>query len=289
MVAPCLIFFAVFAYVPMMGLIVAFKDYNFTRGIIDSPWTSNYGFKHFIDFFRYYDSGIIIRNTFVAGIIKILLGFPIPIILALILNEIRKEKFKRTVQTILYLPYFISWVIVSVMMFEILSPRDGVVNQIIVFFGGQGNIFFMMEGRYFFIILFISYIWKNAGWNSIIYLAAISGIDPQLYEAAEIDGAKKIRQIWYITLQSIKPTMGILFILSLGIIVSTGFEQNYLLRTPGNMHYADILDVFVLKQGFERGKYDYATAIGLMQGLTGFIMVVAANKLSRKFLEMGIW
>lgn len=289
MVVPCVVFFLVFAYIPMTGLIVAFKNYSFTKGIFRSPWASNYGFKYFIDFFGYYDCGTIIRNTFASGFFKAILPFPFPILFALLMNEVGGNKFKRTVQTISYLPYFISWVIVSVMLFRILAPEDGIVNQLIGAAGGRTDTFFMMEDKYFYPILFLSLLWKNIGWSSIIYLAAISGIDPELYEAAKIDGAKKLRQIWHITLAGLKPTMGILFILALGGIVSTGFEQNFLLRTPGNMHLADILDTFVLKQGFERGEYSYATAIGMMQGLTGLIMVITANKLSRRFLEVSIW
>jgi putative aldouronate transport system permease protein len=289
MVLPCVVFFIIFSYVPMVGIITAFKDYSFSRGIFNSSWAANNGFKYFLDFFNYYDFTNLIRNTFVAGFFKAILPFPFPIIFALLLNEIRNKSFKKTVQTISYFPYFISWVIVSVMIFRILAPNDGIVNQIFGILGLKTDTYFIMEGKYFYPILFLSYLWKNIGWNSIIYLAAISSVNPEYYEAAKIDGAKKLSQIWHITLAGIKPTMGILFILALGSVAATGFEQNYLLRTPGNMHVADILDTFVIKQGFERGAYSYATAIGLMQGITSLIMVTTANKLSRKFLEISIW
>lgn len=289
MVLPCILFFLVFSYVPMTGLLVAFKEYSFTKGVFGSPWAGRHGFQYFWDFFHYYDAMLLVRNTVLSGIVKAVLSFPFPILFALVLNEVGANGFKKAVQTISYLPYFLSWVIVSLLFFRVLAPDDGLLNLLVARLGGDGSTYYLMEAGYFYPILLFTYLWKNIGWNSIIYLAAISGIDPALYEAAQIDGAKKLRQTWHITLPGIKPTMGILFILAVGSIMSTGFEQNYLFRTPGNMQVADILDTFVLKQGFEQGKYAYATAIGLLQGLTGLVLVTVSNKLSKKYLEVGIW
>lgn len=289
MVLPCVAFFIIFSYIPMAGLLVAFKNYSFTKGIFNSPWEANHGLQNFIDFFNYFEFKTIIRNTFVTGFVKAILAFPFPILFALLLNEIVHSKFKKMVQTISYLPYFLSWAVVSLVIFRVLAPDDGLLNQVKEMLGGKSGTFYLMEEKYFYAILLISLLWKNIGWNSIIYLAAISGINPELYEAAKIDGASKLRQIWHITLAGIKPTMGILFIMSIGSIVTSGFEQNYLLRTPGNMRVADIIDVYVVVQGFQQGKYAYATAIGLMQGIIGLIMVVTANRLSKKFLEVSIW
>ncbi len=289
MVLPCIVFFIVFSYIPMSGIVVAFKDYSFAKGIFKSPWEESYGLQNFIDFFNYFEFGSIVKNTFVTGFVKSIIAFPFPILFALLVNEIFNSKFKKVVQTVSYMPYFLSWAVVSLMVFRVLSPDDGLLNQIKALFGGEPGTFYMMEEKYFYIILLLSLIWKSIGWNSIIYLAAISGINPELYEAARIDGAGKLRQTWHVTLAGIKPTMGILFIMSIGSIVTAGFEQNYLLRTPGNMRVADIIDVYVVIQGFQQGKYAYATAIGLLQGIIGLIMVVTANRLSKKYLEVSIW
>lgn len=289
MVLPCIIFFIIFSYIPMSGIIVAFKDYSFAKGIFKSHWEQNYGLQNFIDFFNYFEFGSMIKNTFITGFVKSILAFPFPILFALFVNEIFNSRFKKLVQTVSYMPYFLSWAVVSLMVFRVLAPDDGLLNQIKAMFGGDPGTFYMMEERYFYIILLVSLIWKSIGWNSIIYLAAISGINPELYEAAKIDGAGRLRQTWHVTLAGIKPTMGILFIMSIGSIVTAGFEQNYLLRTPGNMRAADIVDVYVVVQAFQQGKYAYATAIGLMQGIIGLIMVVTANRLSKKYLEVSIW
>lgn len=289
MVLPCMIFFIVFSYFPMAGIIIAFKDYSFVKGIFGSPWHENYGMRNFIDFFQYYELANMIKYTFLTGFIKVIATFPFPIVFALLLNEIYSTVFKRVVQTVSYLPHFISWAIISVMMFRILAPDDGLLNQVKGVLGLETGTFYLMEEKYFFPIIFISLLWKNIGWSSIIYLAAMSNINPELYESAKIDGAGRLKQIWHITLPGLKPTMGMLFILALPGFMAAGGEQNYLLRTPGNARIADVLDVYVLVQGFGQGRYAYATAIGLISGICGLIMVVAANKLSKKLLETSVW
>ena len=270
----------------MVGLLLAFKEFKFNMGILKSPWV---GFQYFKLFFSYYQSGQLIGNTFIVGFIKIVLCFPFSIILALMLNEIKNKSFKRLTQTISYLPHFISWVVVASLIFKLLAPGDGLINQLVGAFGGSTDTFYMMEEGSFYFVMFLSRIWKGIGWGSIIYLAAIAGIDPLLYEAATIDGANRFKQMIHITLAGILPTIGILFILELGTILRTGFEQNFLLRTPGNMAKADILDTYVVQIGLMQGQYGYATAIGLMQGFAGLIFVVVANKISKKVTDIGLW
>lgn len=286
MVLPCIAFFIIFSYIPMGGLILAFKDYKFNKGILGSPWA---GFKYFETFFSNYQAFELIRNTVVVGLIKVVLEFPFPIILAVMLNELKNERFKRFTQTVSYLPNFLSWVILVTMMQRILAPNTGLLNQMIGLLGGDSSTFFMMKEEAFYPIIFISDLWKNIGWNSIIFLAAITGIDPTLYEAARIDGARKWREIWHITLPSIRPTIGILFIIGLGSLLSSGFDQIYLLRTPGNMALADTLDVYIIRIGLTGGQYGYATAVGLIQGVVSLILVLAANKASSKLTEISIW
>lgn len=286
MIIPCLVFFAVFAYVPMGGLVLAFKDYKFNKGILGSPWV---GLKYFETFFGNYQAFELIRNTLVIGVIKVILEFPFPIVLALMLNEVKSARYKKLTQTISYLPNFLSWVILVTMMQRLLAPNTGLLNQIIGQLGGSDGTFFMMQENAFYPIVFFSDLWKNIGWNSIIFLAAISGIDPALYEAARIDGCRKFQEILHITLPSLRPTIGILFIMGLGGLISSGFDQIYLLRTPGNMALADTLDVYIIRMGLTGGQYGYATAVGLIQGIVSLILVVTANKISAKVTEVSIW
>jgi putative aldouronate transport system permease protein len=286
MLLPCVAWFVIFAYIPMVGLLLAFKEFKYNMGILRSPWV---GLQYFRSFFNFYQSTQLILNTFWVGAIKIIFAFPFPIVFALMLNELRSIRFKRTMQTISYLPHFLSWVVVSAMLFRILAPDEGILNQLIAALGGKGNTFWLMEEKYFYQIMFLSDLWKGLGWGSIIYLAAIAGIDPTLYEAAEVDGANWFWRLRHITLPGIKSTVGILFILGLGDILRTGYEQNFLLRTPGNMNAADILDTYVIRTGLMQGQFGYATAIGMMQGVVGLILIVIANYLSRRMTEISLW
>ncbi len=286
MLLPCIVYYILLCYVPMSGVVLAFKDYSFKKGIWGSPWV---GLRYFKTFFTSYDCIRLIRNTLSVGFIKCILEFPFAIILALMLNEVRSMKFKRVSQTITYLPHFLSSVIIITMIQRVLAPNTGVINQIIGLFGGDSSIFFMMKAEYFFKLLFTMDIWRNIGWDSIIYLAAISGVDMSLYEAASIDGCTKLKKMWHITLPSIRGTIGLLFIMGVGSLLSSGFEQVWLLRTPGNMVYADTLDTFVVRIGLMGGQFGYATAIGLIQGIVGLVLVVSCNKLSRKFTEVSLW
>ncbi|WP_314591548.1 ABC transporter permease subunit [Paenibacillus terrigena] len=286
MLLPCLVFFIIFSYIPMTGIILAFKEFKFNQGILGSPWA---GFKYFERFFNDYQSSMLIKNTLIISCMKLFIGLPFPIILALMFNEVKNRYFRNIAQSISYLPHFLSWVVVVGLTQRLLAPDNGLLNQIVGFFGGDSSVFYMMEPHYFYQIMFGSHIWKSIGWDSIIYLAAIAGVNQDMYEAAKMDGASRTREIWHITLPSIQPTIVILFILSLGSILSAGFDQLYLLRTPGNMQLAEILDTYVIRVGLQGGQYGYATAVGLMQGVIGLILVVAANRISKKVSDTSLW
>lgn len=286
MLIPCIIYYILICYVPMAGSVLAFKDYSFKKGIWGSPWV---GFDYFKTFFNSYDAPRLIKNTLTIGVIKCILEFPFAIILALLLNEIRNMKFKKVAQTITYLPHFLSSVIIVTMIQRILAPNTGILNQAISALGGDGSTFFMMEADYFYQILFSMDLWRNIGWDSIMYLAAISSVDMALYEAAEMDGCGKLKKMWHITLPSIRGTIGLLFIMGIGGILSSGVDQVWLLRTPGNMVVADTLDVYVVRMGIQGGQFGYATAIGLVQGLVGLVLVVVCNKICDKMTEVSLW
>ena len=286
MLLPAIIYYILICYVPMAGNVLAFKEYSFKKGI----WGSDFvGLRYFEAFFKSYDCIRLIKNTLTVGFIKCILEFPFAIILALLLNELKNMKFKKVSQTITYLPHFLSSVIIVTMIQRLLAPNNGVINQIIAGLGGEGDTFFLMEAKYFLGILFSMDLWRNIGWDSIIYLAAISSVDTSLYEAAQMDGCGKLKRMWHITLPGIRGTIGLLFIMGVGGLLSSGFEQIYLLRTPGNMQLADTLDTYVVRVGLQGGQFGYATAIGLIQGLVGLVLVVITNKICKKFTEVSLW
>ncbi|SFP97157.1 ABC transporter permease [Caldicoprobacter faecalis] len=285
MLIPGITFFIIFHYVPMYGAIIAFKEYNIMQGILGSPWV---GFKYFKQAFESPFFGQILWNTFIISVYKLIWGFPAPIILALLLNEVKNMIFRRTIQTISYLPHFISWVVIGGMFTDLLSPQTGVVNNIIKMFGGQ-PIYFMASKEWFRTVLVVSSIWKEVGWNSIIYLAALSSIDPQLYEASQIDGANRWQQTWYITLPGIMSTIAILLILRLGNILNAGFEQIFIMYNPSVYEVADIIDTWVYRTGIQGMRYSLATAVGLFKSVVGFILVVTSNWIAKRMGESGIW
>ncbi|MFC2475961.1 MAG: ABC transporter permease [Catonella sp.] len=286
MLLPAIIYYILICYIPMAGNILAFKEYSFKKGI----WGSDFvGLRYFEAFFKSYDCIRLIKNTLTVGFIKCILEFPFAIILALLLNELKNMKFKKVSQTITYLPHFLSSVIIVTMIQRLLAPNNGVINQIIAGLGGEGDTFFLMEAKYFLGILFSMDLWRNIGWDSIIYLAAISSVDTSLYEAAQMDGCGKLKRMWHITLPGIRGTIGLLFIMGVGGLLSSGFEQIYLLRTPGNMQLADTLDTYVVRVGLQGGQFGYATAIGLIQGLVGLVLVVITNKICKKLTEVSLW
>lgn len=286
MLLPCIIFFIIFSYLPMAGMVLAFKEFRFDTGIFGGAWV---GLQYFERFFQDPQSWTFVKNTLIISSMKLILALPFPIILALMFNEIKNNKIRSFFQSITYLPHFLSWVVVVGILQSILAPNTGLLNQMISFLGGDGSRFFLMEEASFHSVMFWSYVWKDIGWSSIIYFAAIMGINPSLYEAAAIDGANRWRQIWHITLTGIRPTILILFILSLGNILSAGFDQIYLLKTPGNMEVSEIIDTYVIRTGLQSGQFGYATAVGMMQGIVGLIVVLAVNRFASKKFNTSLW
>lgn len=286
MLIPAVASMLLFNYYPMLGNILAFKEFRFDMSMWESPWV---GFTYFKTFFNYPQAGQLIINTLVISLSKILLAYPFPIILALMLNEINSVKLKKVFQTVSYLPHFVAWVVVVAVIQRMFAPNTGMINEMLAMFGGDKARYWLMEPGFFYPIMFFSHVWKSIGWNSIIFLAAITSINPEYFEAAKIDGATKWQEIRLITLPCISQTVGIIFILSLGGILSAGYEQIYLLRTPGNAIYADILDTYVIRQGLEQGQFGYATSVNLIQGVTGLLLVVISNWLSKRYTETSIW
>ncbi|WP_373312716.1 ABC transporter permease [Paenibacillus glycanilyticus] len=284
MALPVLAYYIIFHYGPMYGLQIAFKDFQPSDGIWGSTWV---GFKHFESFFNGIYFWRLITNTVLLNLYELLFGFPAAIILALLLNEIRKSSFKRIVQSISYLPHFISIVVVAGMMVDFLS-RTGLVNQLLGSFGIQPIDFLMEEGWFRFLYV-SSGVWQGVGWGSIIYLAAISGIDPTLYEAARIDGAGRWRQTLNVTLPGIMPTIIILLILQMGNMMSVGSEKVLLLYNPLTYSTADVISTYVYRKGVLEASYSFTAAVGLFNSIISFILIVAANKISKRFSETKLW
>jgi putative aldouronate transport system permease protein len=282
---PAIIWFLTFCYYPMYGALLAFKDFKYNLGIIGSPWVGFRYFEYFLSDPKFYE---VLRNTLAISFLKLIFGFPAPIILALMLNEVRCARFKKVVQTISYLPHFVSWVVVVTLLQKILSPNAGLINDIRYEMGLE-PIFFMGIKSLFLPLVIISSVWKGVGWGSIIYLAALSNIDPNLYEAAEIDGAGRWRMLFNITLPSIVPTIAILLIFNLSGILSAGFDQIYLMQTPSTMSVSEILDTYVLKLGLLDGQFSYSTAVGLFRSLVSMVLIVTVNTISKKISEVSLW
>lgn len=278
---PAFLFFVLFCYVPMGGVVIAFKDYAFRKGIFGSEWV---GLKHFERFFGSYLFKELLSNTMAISLYKIIFGFTAPIIFALLLNEIRNMKFKKAVQTISYLPYFMSWVVLGGILTELLSPSRGIVNQFLGLFG-IGPIHFLGDSKYFRGVLVLSDIWQGVGWGSVIYLAAIAGVDVQQYESARIDGANRWDIAVRITLPSIMPTIVTMFILRLGGILSAGFDQVFNLYSPVVYDVGDIIDTWVYRTGLIDAKYDFATAVGLFKSVVGMVLVITANFITTRIGE----
>ncbi|NEN84942.1 sugar ABC transporter permease [Paenibacillus elgii] len=278
MVAPGVLFFLLFKYVPIMGSVIAFQDYNIYKGITGSEFV---GFKHFLTLFTYPEFTRILSNTILISIYQLIFGFPAPIILALLLNEVRKMWFKRTVQTIVYLPHFLSWVIVGGLVINVLSPNYGIINDLLEYLGFT-RIFFMQQPEYFRSIVVASGIWKEVGWNTIIYLAALASINPELYEAADVDGAGRLRKIVSITIPSLLPTIMILFLLRIGNLLELGFEQIYMLLNPLVAEKGQILDTYIYSIGLLGGQFSYTTAIGIFKSVVGLILILGFNQISKR-------
>ncbi|GKX32094.1 maltose ABC transporter permease [Vallitalea longa] len=282
---PAITFYFVFGYIPMYGVTLAFKDFRFDTGILMSPWV---GLKYVKKFFDYFQFELLIRNSFVISFLKLIIGFPAPIILALMLNEVRINKFKRVIQTVTYLPYFVSWVVVATIFSKFLSPHQGLFNDLRMAMGEE-PIFFLGFAKWFYIVIISSDIWKNIGFNSIIYLAALSSIDPMLYEASAIDGAGKWKRLIHITLPAIMPTVGILFILSMSGLLKAGYEQIILFQQPPTIPVSEVLETYSVKVGLQQGQYSYATVVGLFQSIVSLILIVVTNKIAKKVSNTSLW
>lgn len=282
---PGILYFLVYRYIPMGGIVIAFKDYSAFKGFVDSPWV---GMKYFKLLFSEPEVIRVIWNTLQISFLQILFAFPISIVLALMLNELRNQVFKRIVQSIVYLPHFLSWVVV-VGITVIFLRNEGMLNNFLVSVFGMEPIGFLTEPHLFKPLIILQVIWKESGWGTIIFLAALAGVNPNLYEAAEMDGAGRWRKIWHITLPAIRSTIVILLILRLGNVMESGFEQIFLMLNPFNMDSGNVLDTFVYFKGIQQANYSFATAVGLFKGLVGLILVVGANRLAKKFGEEGLY
>ena len=282
---PAIIWIIVFAYYPMYGLLMSFVHFTPGKEIYQSTWAGLFYFKQF---FESPDFGQILRNTLVISGLNIVMGFPAPIILALMMSEVRSIWFKKTVQTISYLPYFISWVVAASLIFTFLKS-DGMLSVFLLKIGFIDKpISFLSEGKYFWGILTIANIWKNVGWSSIIYLSAMAGVSSQLYDAAEVDGCGRIKKIWHVTLPGIRSTIILLLILSIGSIMNAGFEQQLLIGAPQTRDYWDVIDTYAYRYGIQMGRYSYATAVGLFKSTISLSLVFFANWLSKKKFEISI-
>lgn len=284
MAIPIILYFVLFKYVPMFGLTIAFKDFNVAKGVFASQWV---GLKYFQEFFSSVYFSRIMVNTLVISAMSICFGFPVPIIFALLLNEIRSKKFKSIVQTASYLPHFISMVVICGMIMDFFST-DGLITLLITRFGGE-NMNYIGESRYFRSIYVITDIWQTFGWGSIIYLAALTGIDEQLYEAARIDGAGRWKQLLHITLPGIAGTIIMMLILRLGRILSVGYEKIILLYTPQTYEVADIISSYTYRMGILNGRYGYSSAVGLFQSVVNVIILFSANTASKKITETSLF
>lgn len=284
MVLPLVLYYIVFSYLPMYGILIAFKDYSPFTGVWESEWV---GLKYFRMFFESEYSWKIIRNTLVINLYTLVLGFPAPIIFSLLLNEIRSSRYKKTIQTVTYMPHFISIMVVSSMIISFCSEKS-FINDIIVLFGGKRSSL-LSKPELFPLIYAVSGIWQELGWESVIYLAALSSVDMELYEAAKIDGANKFRQVLNVTLPGILPTIVILLILRIGRMMNVGFEKIILIANPLVNETAEVISSFVYKRGLQDMDYSYTTAIGLFNSLISFLLLTLANGASRKLNDTSLW
>ncbi|MDR0553619.1 MAG: ABC transporter permease subunit [Treponema sp.] len=288
---PPIVFFLVFRYAPMVNILIAFKQNNFLKPVWEVPWAANHGFEWFIKAFQNRDFLFALRNTVVLNLLDLSIGFSAPVILAILLNELRFTFFKRITQTVAYMPHFLSWIIISGLALRLFAPNPPAQGLVNIFLGrlGMGPIHFLDEPiHWIFTYIFLG-IWQSVGWNTIIYLAAITSINPELYEAATVDGAGRLRKIWHITLPGIRPTIIILLIMSLGRIVGSEFDRPYTLQNDMVNNVSNVLSIFVYNYGIKALRVSLATAVGLFQSVVGLIFVLSANAVAEKLGERGIW
>jgi putative aldouronate transport system permease protein len=278
-------FFVVFRYVPMVNIVIAFKDYNMFRGVWDSPWV---GLKWFREAFGSRDFFLALRNTLWLNFLDLLAGFPAPIILALLLNELRFKGYKRFTQTVMYLPHFLSWIIISGIANQLFAPSGGIVTLVLGELG-IGPIDFLMNNRLWIGTYVGLGIWKEMGWGTIIYLAALTSISPEIYEAAEVDGAGRLRKIWHVTLPGLRPTIVVLLIMNIGRILGSEFDRPYTMANSRVMQVADVISTLVYRVGIRSSQFSYTAAIGLFQSVVCVVFLLTANAMAKRFGERGIW
>lgn len=282
---PTIVFFAVFAYWPMYGVLIAFKDFSPSKGIIGSSWV---GFEHFERFFHSYNFKQLISNTMGLSILGLLITFPLPIILALSLNQVMNLRMKKFVQTVVYAPFFISTVVLAGMVLVFLSPT-GIINQALLHLGGQDPILFMSKPEYFKAIYITSDVWQGTGFNAIIYLAALAGVNPEVHEAAIVDGATKWQRILHVDVPSIMPTAVILLILAVGNVMNVGFEKAYLLQTPTNLPASEIISTYVYKVGLKQSQYSFSAAVGLFNSVINLVLLLTVNRAAKKMSDTSLF
>jgi putative aldouronate transport system permease protein len=284
MMLPGITLLLIFRYIPMLNITIAFKQYNIFRGIAGSPWV---GIKHFTELFSGSEFYNILLNTILISAYKIVFAFPMPIILALLLNETKNMIFRRVSQNIYYLPHFLSWVVIAGLCFDVLG-LNGIVNSILRALGFQGTSF-LMDQKWIRSVLVVTDIWKTTGYGSIVYLAALSSLDPELYEAAKIDGAGKIAQLWFITLPGLAPVIVVMFIIRLASVLDVGFDQILMLSNAAVRQKIDVIDTYVYRLGVSQARYDFATAVGLFKSAISLIFVLSANYMLKKRRGEGLW
>lgn len=284
MMVPVLVYYFVFHYAPMYGALIAFKEYTPNKGILGSAWV---GFQHFNDFFSSYYFWRILKNTVIISLYSLCFEFPAPIILAILINELTNKRFQRFVQTVTYMPYFISLIVIAGMIKD-FTNNGGLINNFLTHFGASDTAM-LQKPEMFRTIYILSEIWQKIGWESIIYLAALMGIDQEQYEAAKIDGANKIKQIWHITLPGILPTIAIMFILRMGNLLNVGFEKIILLYNPSTYDTADVISSFVYRKGLIEFGWSYSSAVGLFNSVINLALLIAANKISKKVSQSSLW
>ncbi|WP_068784642.1 ABC transporter permease [Paenibacillus phocaensis] len=282
---PAFLYFLIFHYGPMYGIQIAFKNFTPVKGITGSPWV---GFEHFERFFNSYYFWDLLWNTLSLSFYELAIGFPLPILLALAFNEIRNGAFKKTVQTVTYAPHFISMVVMAGMIITFLSPSSGMIVRIIEAFGAEAPAF-LTDPRWFKTIYVLSGVWQSTGWGTIIYLAALAGVDPQLHEAAIVDGASRFKRVLHINLPTIVPTITILLILNMGNILGVGYEKVLLLQNPLNMESSDVISTFVYRSGLVSAQYSFSTAVGVFNSIVNAILLITVNKIAKRTSETSLW
>lgn len=282
---PMQLYFLIFKYVPFWGVLISFQNYSPYAGFWHSEWI---GIEHFRRLFTSPDFLVLLRNTLGINVMNLIFFFPLPILLSLMLNELRGVVYKRIVQSIVYLPHFLSWVIIVGISFLLLSQSEGIINKLLEL-AGRPKVDFITNPNWFWGILTLQSIWKDAGWGTIIFLAAMAAVDPQLYEAARMDGAGRMSQAWHVTLPGIRNVVVILLILRIGHVMDVGFEQVYLMMNGAVSQVADVFDTYVYRSGIRQGQFSYSTAVGLFKSVVGLILVVGANRLAKRFGEEGVY